>query len=237
MSTSGVKCAAAVIPIELSIMQPTMTIRPCARAIAIIRSASRRLPHLASLMLIPSTLPTSGGMSTAVMQLSSAMTGMSARRGDLGRDPSSSSGGSGCSSTVTPNSCSTGKHGDGLLDRPAAVGVDPDLLVGRVPDGAENLHVAIGAQLDLEDRVLLGLEHLGPDLFRRVEPDREGGPGRLGGVETPEPVDRHAEPLADEIVQRGGQRGAGGGIAHAASAPSAAPPPRDRRGPSGSAVA
>ena len=57
MSTSGVKWAAAVMPSELSIMQPTMTIMPCARATAIIRSASRRLPHLASLMLIPSTAP------------------------------------------------------------------------------------------------------------------------------------------------------------------------------------
>ena len=76
MSTSGVKWAAAVMPSELSIMQPTITIMPCARATAIIRSASRRLPHLASLMLIPSTLPTSGGMSAAVRQLSSAMTGI-----------------------------------------------------------------------------------------------------------------------------------------------------------------
>ena len=75
MSTSGVKWAAAVIPIELSIMQPTITVIPCARAIAIIRIASRRLPHFASLMLIPSTFPTSGGMSAAVSQLSSAMTG------------------------------------------------------------------------------------------------------------------------------------------------------------------
>ena len=65
MSTSGVKWAAAVMPIELSIMQPTITIMWWARAIAIIRSASRRLPHLASLMLMPSTLPTSGGMSAA----------------------------------------------------------------------------------------------------------------------------------------------------------------------------
>ena len=68
MSTSGVKWAAAVIPIELSIMQPTITVIPCARAIAIIRIASRRL-HFASLMLIPSTFPTRGGMSGAVSQL------------------------------------------------------------------------------------------------------------------------------------------------------------------------
>ena len=88
-------------------MQPTITIMPCARATAIIRSASRSPPHLASLMLIPSTLPTSRGMSAAVSQLSSAMTGISARR-VTSASPSSWSGGSGCSSTVTPNSLSTG---------------------------------------------------------------------------------------------------------------------------------
>src|SRR6266480_4639843 len=54
-STSGVKCAAAVMPSEVSIMQPTMTSMPWARAVAIMRSASRSDPHLASLMLIPST--------------------------------------------------------------------------------------------------------------------------------------------------------------------------------------
>ena len=40
-STSGVKCAAAVMPV-ISIMQPTMTSIPCARAVAIIRSAAQR---------------------------------------------------------------------------------------------------------------------------------------------------------------------------------------------------
>ena len=62
MSTRGVKWAAAVMASEVSIMQPTITIRLWARATAIMRSASRRLPHLASLMLIPSTLPTRGGI-------------------------------------------------------------------------------------------------------------------------------------------------------------------------------
>src|SRR5216683_5505995 len=50
-STSGVKWAAAVMPSEVSIMQPTMTRMPWARAVAIMRSASRSDPHLASLML------------------------------------------------------------------------------------------------------------------------------------------------------------------------------------------
>ena len=107
MSTSGVKWAAAVMPIELSIMQPTMTVIECARAAAIMRIASRRLPHLASLMLIPSTRPTRPGMSALVRQLSSAMTGIDARR-RISPSPSRSCGTSGCSSTVTPNSASTG---------------------------------------------------------------------------------------------------------------------------------
>src|ERR1043166_2432114 len=51
-STSGVKCAAAVMPSDVSIMHPTITSMPCARAVAIMRSASRSEPHLASLMLM-----------------------------------------------------------------------------------------------------------------------------------------------------------------------------------------
>jgi len=140
---------------------------------------------LASLILIPSTFPTSGGMSAALRQLSSAMTGMREARVTVA-SPSRSSAGSGCSRTVTPNY--------------------PKLLVGEAPDSPQDLEIPIGAQFDLEDRILLGLQHLLAELFRCVDPDGEGGPGRPRRVETPQPEHRHAELLADQVVQRGRQR-------------------------------
>ena len=84
-------------------MQPTITSMPCARAVAIMRSASRSEPHLASLMLIPSTTPASRGMSVATRQLSSTTTGRMPRRRTAAM-PSRSSGGSGCSTNSTPYS-------------------------------------------------------------------------------------------------------------------------------------
>ncbi len=63
-------------PMDVSIMQPTITSMWWARATAIMRSASRSEPHLASLMLMPSTNPTRRGMSAAVRHDSSATIGM-----------------------------------------------------------------------------------------------------------------------------------------------------------------
>jgi hypothetical protein len=125
MSTSGARWAAAVIAMELSIMQPTITCRWCARATAIMRSASRRDPHLASLMLMPSTWPASGGMSVATRQLSSAMTGIVARR-RISPRPAMSCGTTGCSSTVTPYASSTGSM------RMACLTVQPQLASTRI---------------------------------------------------------------------------------------------------------
>ena len=62
----------AVIAIEDSIMQPSITFIPCARATAIMSSASVMPPHFMSLMLMPSKAPARGGMSAARCTLSSA---------------------------------------------------------------------------------------------------------------------------------------------------------------------
>ena len=86
-------------------MQPTMTSMACARAVATMRSASRSEPHLASLMLIPSTAPATRGMSALTMQLSSTTTGRTPWRRSAAR-PSRSWGGSGCSTNSTPWSLS-----------------------------------------------------------------------------------------------------------------------------------
>ena len=120
------------------------------------------------------------------------------------------------------------QHGDRLLQGPAAVGVDPDLLVGRVADGPQDLDVAVGAELDLEDRIRLRLPHLGADPLGGVEADGEGGARRLRRIESPQPIERHAQPLADQVVQRGRTARPGPRDCRAARAPSGARPPRGR---------
>src|SRR5689334_8430330 len=105
-SRRGEKCAAAVMPRLDSIMQPVITIMPNERAVAIMRSASRRPPHFDSLMLIPSTTPASFATSVATTHDSSAMIG-SADRSRTKRSPSRSCAGRGCSTNSTP--CSTSK--------------------------------------------------------------------------------------------------------------------------------
>ena len=206
MSTSGAKCAAAVMPSELSIMHPTITIMPWARATAIIRSASRRLPHLASLMLIPSTAPTSGGMSSAVRQLSSAMTGSVARREISARPaigPAERLLQHGDAELLQHR-----EHGDRLLDGPAAVGVDPDLLLGDARGSPAGSRSPDRSQLDLEDGILRRLPTFSRIRSGVSSPIVNVDRGAFG-IEPPQPADRHAEPLADQVVQRGRERGAG----------------------------
>jgi hypothetical protein len=72
VSTSGERCAAAVIATDDSIMQPSMIFIPWARATAIMRRASAMPPHFMSLMLMPSKAPARAGMSAARCTLSSA---------------------------------------------------------------------------------------------------------------------------------------------------------------------
>ena len=58
-------------------------------------------------------------------------------------------------------------------------------LVGRIADRAQDLLVALRAQLDLEDRIGRRLGHLLTHLFSRVEADRERGARGAGGIEPP----------------------------------------------------
>src|SRR5437879_5368957 len=95
------------MPREDSIMHPTITSILCARAVAIIRSASRNEPHLASLMLMPSAAAATRGISAATRQLSSTTTGSTPRR-RTAAIPSRSSAGNGCSTNSTPYSFRTG---------------------------------------------------------------------------------------------------------------------------------
>ena len=89
-------------------MHPTMTSMPSARAVAVMRNASRSEPHLASLMLMPSAASARRGMSRATRQLSSTTTGRWPAAARTRASPSRSAGGSGCSSSSTPNSLSNG---------------------------------------------------------------------------------------------------------------------------------
>src|SRR5215204_463075 len=65
------------------------------------------------------------------------------------------------------------EHSYSAFDGPAAVRIDPDFLICRIPYGLEDFAVLIGSQFDLQYRVFLSLEHLGFDALWRVQPDGE----------------------------------------------------------------
>ena len=101
----------------------------------------------------------------------------------------------------------------------ACLTVQPQLASTRISlsvalaDRAQDLDVAVGAELDLEDRILRGLAHLEPGSAPGVSsPMVKVDRGALAGIESPEPVERNAEPLADQIVERALKRRAGGGV-------------------------
>jgi len=93
---------------------------------------------------------------------------------------------------------------DSLAGRPPLVGVHPDGRVrGRRPNRRDDLLVAVGADLHLQggvpalDRGLGLLAHR----LRVVDADGVGSRDGVGGVESPVPVEWHAEALADQIVE------------------------------------
>jgi hypothetical protein len=104
------------------------------------------------------------------------------------------------------------QHANRLLHGPAAVGVDPDLLVCRVSNSGQDLHVAFGPQLDLENGIVFRLAHLGPDLLDSSQSNGEGRFRCGAGIEAPQPVHRRVESFADQIVQGRRERGSGGGV-------------------------
>jgi len=106
------------------------------------------------------------------------------------------------------------QHPEGLGPGPAAVRVDPELAVGDLADRLEDLEVVVEPELDLEHRILFGFPNLGLDHVGRVDPDRESRERRPGGVQPPELPERHPQPLADQIVERRRERGAGGVVPH-----------------------
>jgi hypothetical protein len=140
------------------------------------------------------------------------MTGMVARR-RIAPSPAMSCWHDGLLQHRHPVLLEHGQHADGLRHRPAAVGVDADLAIGGVAQRAQDRLVPVGAQLHLENGILGGLEHLRPDLLLGIEPDGERGLRCGLGVEAPHPMQRHADPLRREVVQRHGERHARRGIA------------------------
>ena len=68
---------------------------------------------------------------------------------------------------------------------------------------ADDLLVVRRAELHLEHRILGRLLHLRAQLRLRRDADREARERRRRGIEPPQLVERHAEALAHEIVQRG----------------------------------
>jgi hypothetical protein len=96
---------------------------------------------------------------------------------------------------------------------PALVGVDGDGRGGDGADGLDHHAVGIAAELHLDDLVRRRLAGLLAHDLGRIETDGEGGDGRLGGVEAPDPVPRGAEFFSDPVVQGDVHGGLGGGVA------------------------
>ncbi len=124
-STSGERCAAAVVRICDSTMQPSMILKPSARAVWIIASAARMPPHLTSLTLMPSTQPSSAGRSRASFESSSTTIGIG-ERSRIQRNCSGAPAGIGCSQNSISYLAISAQQPRGLLGRPALVGVDAD---------------------------------------------------------------------------------------------------------------
>ena len=99
------------------------------------------------------------------------------------------------------------QHLQRAVARPPRVGVHPERLVGDVADGAQDLLVALRAELDFENRIGRGLGHLLAHFLRRIEADREGGARRAGGIEPPQLPDGLTEPFAHEVMQGRRERG------------------------------
>src|SRR2546423_13093482 len=90
-----------------------------------------------------------------------------------------------------------------MLRRPGRVCVNAKPFTRRdTADDAHDLHVAIGAQLDLENRVLLRFGDASLELLVLSDGDGKAGLRSLVGIQAPETIDRQSELLADEVVKR-----------------------------------
>ena len=77
-------------------------------------------------------------------------------------------------------------HADSVLGGPRGVRINAQSLLGRgVPDYPHDLHVAIGSELDLENRILARLRNTALQLVTLGDRDREARLRRCRSVESP----------------------------------------------------
>ena len=198
-------------------MQPIITRMSCARAVAIIRSASRRPPHFESLMLIPSTTPASFAN---VARDDARLVGDDRQRRALAHEaqPLEIVRRQRLLDELDAVLREQLDHVERVLRRPCGVRVDAKHLVRRrLANDADDLLVAVVPSLILSIGYSRRLLHLRAQLGLRRHADREARERRRGRIEPPQPVDRNAESLADEIVERG----ADGALRRAVAAPHA----------------
>src|SRR5256885_2794081 len=91
----------------------------------------------------------------------------------------------------------------GVLWRPGRICVDAKSFARRyAANDPYDLHIALGAELDLENRIVFRFTDASLELVVFSDGDGEARLRRLVGIQTPETVDWNPELLADEIVQR-----------------------------------
>lgn len=94
-------------------------------------------------------------------------------------------------------------HLERALRRPPRVRVDAqDLVRRRFAHDANDFLVAIGAELDLENRILLRFRDARAEFVVARDADRVARARGARRREAPQFPHRHAEPLAGEVVQR-----------------------------------
>ena len=95
-------------------------------------------------------------------------------------------------------------HAQRALRGPRSVCVDAkNLRWCGTTYGADDLFVAVTPELDLENRILESLvDPLHELLLGLWNPDREAGERCFAWVETPKPIHRDVQSLADEIMRR-----------------------------------
>ena len=88
-----------------------------------------------------------------------------------------------------------------MLRGPGSVGVDPQSLLRRcIANDADDLHVAVGTQLDLENWIIASLGDASFQLVIFGNRDREARLRRRSRIEPPHSVHGQAELLPHQVV-------------------------------------
>ncbi len=178
---------------------------PIARAVWIIASAPRMPPVFASLTFTPSTQPFKRGQIACDERV---FVGDDRNRDALAYRAQLLAGGPpriGCSQSSISKRSSSRRICDGALDVPAFVGVDAQRAAVARADRGDRFDLLgrrAAAELDLEDRMIAGFGHFRSVVCGIGDADRKRRRRRRRRIEPEQCVERLAELLADQVVQR-----------------------------------